>query len=69
MDRLFIQNRSASDVLTNERERFHKDRTIMGYETKPLTVGKPDGSIICLAEPCRTSSDGLEHRLQIGRRA
>jgi len=70
MDGLPIENRTTYDRPSDQRNRLGlRDRTMMGDEEELVAIWAPNGSVVCLAQPCRALTHGVEHDLNVGRRA
>ncbi len=75
VDRLSVydccaQNRETADgSRLTEPGATHWDRPVMSDPPKDVTINAVDGCIGCPAKPCGSLGNGIQHRLDISRRA
>ena len=70
MNSPLIENRTAHGGPADQWKRLDlRDRTMMGEEEDPVAIWPPNGSVIRFAQPRGALTRGLEHDLNVGRRA
>ncbi len=73
VDRLSVYDCSASQSETADGSSITEpaatwwDRPVMSNPPKDVTINPVDDSIGCLAQPCSSLGNGIQHRLDISR--
>ncbi len=73
VDRLSVYDCSASQPETADGSSLtdpdvtYWDRPVMSNPQKDVTINAVDDSISCLAKPCGSLGNRIQHRLDIGR--
>src|SRR5262249_23210289 len=74
MDSALVQHRSAIDRTADQRagelaDLAHWERAVVGDEAEPVAVHAEDHRVDCLAKAGGALRRGIEHWLEVGRRA